>query len=110
MCRTSKKAKIYEGTDKEEEINFYYAEAAAYARRISAGNFRGKNAKYKPIFCLDRTAFSSELKAPLVERTHILFNIVLYRKRRQYILFQIMSSNLWISYCGDTYHRDVGAF
>jgi hypothetical protein len=39
MCGTDKKAVICEGTNKEEKINCYYAEAATYARRISAGNF-----------------------------------------------------------------------
>jgi len=33
-----------------ENLNQYYAEAATYASRISAGNFSGKNAKYKPVF------------------------------------------------------------
>jgi hypothetical protein len=67
ICRTKKKAIIF-GTEKEEEINWYYAEAAAYARRMSAGDFRGKNAKNKPVFHLDLATFSSELKAALVER------------------------------------------
>ena len=68
MCRTSNKAMIYAGTDKEEQINWYYAETAAYARRMSAGDFRGKNAKYKPVFHLELNSFSSELKTALAER------------------------------------------
>lgn len=68
MCSTDKKAVIYEGTDKEQKINWFYAEAATYARRRSAGNFDGKNAKYKPIFHLDPNGFSPELRANLIER------------------------------------------
>jgi hypothetical protein len=48
--------------------NWYYAEAATYARRASAGNFDGKNAKYKPVFRLDSKHFSHELRANLAER------------------------------------------
>jgi|GEM_PF-6355198 len=60
MCSTDRKAVIYEGTDKEEEVNWYYAEAATYARRSSAGNFDGRNARYKPIFHLyQNTSFVS---------------------------------------------------
>jgi hypothetical protein len=68
MCRSSKKAIVHKGSQKEEQINWYYAEAAAYARRISGGDFSGKNAKHKPVFRLDLNTFSNELKA-LVERT-----------------------------------------
>lgn len=68
MCRTNIKAVIFEGTDKEQKINWFYAEAATYARRRSAGNFDGKNAKYKPVFHLILKSFSSELRANLVER------------------------------------------
>lgn len=68
MCRTGKKAIIYEGTDKEHEINWYYAEAATYARRMSYGDFKGKKVKFKPLFHLDLDTFSPELKAALAER------------------------------------------
>jgi hypothetical protein len=67
MCSTDKKAVIHEGTNKEEKVNWYYAEAAKYARRASAGNFGGKNAKHKPIFHLDPKDFSHELRADLVK-------------------------------------------
>lgn len=67
MCRTGRKAVIHKGTDKEEKVNWYYAEAAAYARRASAGNFEGKNAKYKPEFHL-HSYFSHKLRTNLRER------------------------------------------
>ena len=68
MCSTNKLAVIYEGQNKGQKINWYYAEAATYARRASAGNFDGKNAKYKPVFRLIVKGFSSELRANLIER------------------------------------------
>jgi len=68
MCGTIKVAIIYEGQNNEQKINWYYAEAATYARRASAGNFDGRNAKYKPIFHLERRDFSPELRANLRER------------------------------------------
>jgi hypothetical protein len=70
MCSTDKKASVCCGWSRIEniKINWYYAEAAIYARRISAGDFRGKNARYKPVFRLDLNTFSSELKTALVER------------------------------------------
>jgi hypothetical protein len=36
MCSTDKKAVIYEGTDKEEKINTYYAQEDTYATSIDA--------------------------------------------------------------------------
>jgi hypothetical protein len=68
MCNTNKQAVIYEGTNKEQKINWYYAEGAKYARRVSAGNFEGKNARYKPVFHLDSKDLSPELRDNLVER------------------------------------------
>jgi hypothetical protein len=64
MCSTDKKAVNYDS----QEVNWYYEQAATYARRISAGNFDGKNAKYNPIFHLDSNDFSRELRANLIER------------------------------------------
>jgi hypothetical protein len=63
MCSTDKEAIKYAGPN----FNWYYEQAATYARRASAGNFDGKNAKYKPIFHLDSKDFSPELRAHLVE-------------------------------------------
>jgi len=71
MCSAPKKTVIYEFPPlpkQEEIINKYYAEAATYARRSSAGDFSGKNAKYKPVFHLDQRDFSPKLRANLVER------------------------------------------
>jgi len=63
ISSTGKKVVIHEGTDKEEKVNWYHAEAAKYARRASAGNF----GKSKPIFDLDPKDFSPELRADLVK-------------------------------------------
>jgi hypothetical protein len=68
MCTTNKLAVIYQGQDNEQKINWYYEQATTYARRASAGNFDGKNAKYKPVFHLDSKDFSPELRANLEER------------------------------------------
>ena len=67
ICGTDKKAVIHEGTDNEEIVNWYYAEAATYARRSSSGTFDGRNAKCRPIFHLDQRDFSAELRAKLLE-------------------------------------------
>jgi hypothetical protein len=68
MCSSDKLAVIDEGQNNEQKINWYYAEAAKYARTASAGNFEGKNAKYKPEFHLHPKDFSHELRANLAER------------------------------------------
>jgi len=68
MCGTNKLAVINEGQNNERKINWYYAEAAKYARRVSTGDFEGKNARYKPVFHLVQRHFSHELRANLVER------------------------------------------
>ena len=47
--------------------NKYYAEAATYACRISAGDFSGKNAKCRPVFTLYLGDFSPRLKAELAQ-------------------------------------------
>ena len=47
------------------KVNYYYLEAAKYALCISAGNFEGKNKKYKPTFHLHSEHFSPELRAAL---------------------------------------------
>ena len=43
----------------------YYLEAAKYAGRISAGNFDGENAKYKPVFEIHHYDFTPRLQAEL---------------------------------------------
>ena len=47
------------------KINYYYLEAAKYAGRISAGNFDGENAKYKPVFQIHYNDFTPRLQAEL---------------------------------------------
>jgi hypothetical protein len=47
------------------KIRRYYLEAAKYAGRISAGNFEGQNARYKPTFEIHYKDFSSRLQHEL---------------------------------------------
>ena len=47
------------------KVNYYYLEAAKYAGRISAGNFDGENAKYKPIFEIHYNDFTPRLQGEL---------------------------------------------
>ena len=48
------------------KISRYYLEAAKYAERISAGNFDGKNAKYKPVFEIHYGDFTRRLQNELL--------------------------------------------
>lgn len=48
-----------------QTFNFHYLEAINYTRRISCGNFKGKNAKYKPVFIIDAVNFTPKLKEEL---------------------------------------------
>jgi hypothetical protein len=68
MCSTGRKVVIGRGTDKEEKVNWYYTEAAKYSFRSSAGDFGSRNAKYRPIFHLNKNDFSPGLRANLLER------------------------------------------
>jgi hypothetical protein len=100
MCRCSKKAIVHNGTNRE--INWFYAEAAAYARRISAGDFSGKKAIYKPVFHLDPTTFSLKLKYALEERAktskEAINNVIqdgvfkLLRARHELIFYQYIEN------------------
>jgi hypothetical protein len=62
------------------KISRYYLEAAKYARRISAGNFDSKNAKYKPVFEIHYRDFTprlqDELKLLLKESPRTLKEVV----------------------------------
>jgi hypothetical protein len=98
MCSTNKLAVIYQGQKNEQKINWYYEQAATYARRASAGNFEGKNAIYKPVFHLDSKDFSPELRANLIERLNTskesLHRVVedavfmIFRARHRMIFYQ----------------------
>ncbi|MGC2569904.1 MAG: hypothetical protein WA364_00215 [Candidatus Nitrosopolaris sp.] len=75
--------------------NKYYAEAATYAGRISAGDFSGKNDKCRPVFRLYLEDFSPRLKAELAELpketvhrivTEAVFRI--FRARHRMIFYQ----------------------
>jgi hypothetical protein len=46
-------------------MSVHYIEADAYARRISLGNFEGRNAKHRPVFIIDGTNFTPKLKDEL---------------------------------------------
>ena len=76
-----------------ENLNQYYAKAATYASRISAGDFSGKNAKYKPVFQLNLEDFSPKLKTELSElpkeRIHEIVTIAVFRlfKARHRMIF-----------------------
>jgi hypothetical protein len=48
-----------------QQISFHYIEVDNYARRISSGNFEGKNAKHKPIFIVNPINFTPKLKEEL---------------------------------------------
>jgi hypothetical protein len=65
MCERSRTVTVDVGTKNERQVNWYYFEAAKYAGKISAGDFRGESAKYRPIFRLNLEDFSARLKAEL---------------------------------------------
>ncbi len=46
-------------------MSFHYLEAVNYARRISCGNFEGKNTKYKLVFTINAIGFTPKLKDEL---------------------------------------------
>lgn len=48
-----------------QKINFHYLEAVNYVRRISCGNFGGRNAKHKPVFIINTVNFTPKLKEEL---------------------------------------------
>ena len=62
-----RKHSIFTGEIYYEHQNKYYAEAATYAGRVSAGDFSGKNAKYRSVFTLYLEDFSPRLKAELAQ-------------------------------------------
>jgi hypothetical protein len=49
----------------DQQINYHYLEAVNFARRISCGNFQGRNTKYKPVFTINATGFTPKLKDEL---------------------------------------------
>ena len=61
MCETE-----IEEPQNDEKISRYYLEAAKYAGRISAGNFNGKNAKYKPVFEIHYNGVTPRLQGELL--------------------------------------------
>ena len=70
MCESRKipiRKELLTGEIYCENQNKYYAEAATYAGRISAGDFSGKNAKYRPVFTFYLEDFSLRLKAELAQ-------------------------------------------
>jgi hypothetical protein len=83
-------------------ISKYYLEAAKYARRISAGDFQGENAKLKPIFKISSkdltTRLESELK--LLKKTspdtlkRVVENAIfrIFRARHKMIFFDYIQA------------------
>jgi hypothetical protein len=57
-------------------MSFHYVEADNYCRRISVGDFKGRNAKYKPVFTIDATKFTPELREELKTAGESLNRIV----------------------------------
>jgi hypothetical protein len=99
MCETKRRFTIFPGETKEQEINAYYAEAAKYAGRISAGDFSGENTKYRPIFRFNLEDFSARLKAELASLpkktihrivTEAAFRI--FRARHKMIFYQYIEN------------------
>lgn len=79
----------------KQQVNSYSFEAAKYAGRISAGDFSGENAKYRPVFRLNLEDFSARLNAELaklpkepIDRivTEAVFKI--FRARHKMIFYQ----------------------
>src|SRR5215831_12303229 len=107
MCESeeiSTRKQLLTGEVYYENLNQYYAKAATYASRISAGDFSGKNAKYKPVFRLNLEDFSPKLKAELSELpkeriqqivTKAVFRI--FRARHKMIFHQYIETEglLW---------------
>ncbi len=79
-------------------INKYYLEAVNYCRRISVGNFSGKNAKYKPVYVLHLKDFSPKLQAELLDSKESLDRIIteavfrLFRARHEMIFYEHIES------------------
>ena len=81
-----------------EKETRYYIEAAKYAGRISAGNFDGQNAKYKPVFKIHYNDFTlrlqSELQTLLKESPSTLRRVVqdaafrIFKARHKLIFYQ----------------------
>jgi hypothetical protein len=66
MSETVRTALLYKDTKKPQEVNYYHAEAASYARRISAGDFSNPKIE-KPVFKLNIGDFSPRLQTHLLE-------------------------------------------
>jgi hypothetical protein len=99
MCETKSTATADVDTKNERKVNWYYFEAAKYAGRISAGDFSGQNAKYRPIFRLNREDFCARLKAELAKLpketihrivTEAVFRI--FRARHKMIFYQYIEN------------------
>jgi hypothetical protein len=65
MCEIEVQVQDPKANSGNNIIRRYYVEAAKYASRISAGNFDGLNAKYRPVFEIHHKDFSARLQAEL---------------------------------------------
>jgi hypothetical protein len=86
-----------------KKISKYYLEAAKYAGRISAGNFDGANAKYKPVFDIHYKDFTPRLQAELLllmkESPSTLRRVVqnavfcIFKARHEHIFYQYIETD-----------------
>jgi hypothetical protein len=98
MCETE----IADPNSPDDKISRYYLEAAKYAGRISAGNFDGENAKYKPVFQIHYKDFTrmlqDELQQLLKESPITLASVVentvfrIFKARHKRIFFEYIES------------------
>jgi hypothetical protein len=66
MSENTRTVLLYKDTKKPHEVNYYHAEAATYARRMSAGDF--SNPKIEaPVFKLNIVDFSPRLQTHLLK-------------------------------------------
>lgn len=65
MCQCDNTVEVKAEQNSYKQINRYYYQVDRYAGLRSIGDFKGKNAKYKPIFDLHLEDFSPRLKAEL---------------------------------------------
>jgi hypothetical protein len=86
-----------------EKSSKYYIEAAKYAGRISAGNFEGANAKYRPVFEIHYNDFTArlqeELKTLLKESPSTLASVVesavfrIFKARHKLIFYDYIEND-----------------
>jgi hypothetical protein len=99
MCEHGPMVDDPAASNRFEQINKYYLQAAKYAGRISAGDFSDA-ATPRPVFELDAADFTATLRAYLIlaKKDGMLNDIVreaafkLFRARHKMIFFQYIES------------------